>query len=180
MSNLKLTGLNRWYGVVMLVVLSGSLLLVNSCKMSYSFTGASISPEVKTISIDNFPNKALLVVPTLSRNFTEALQTYFTSQTNLVLVDRNGDLHLEGAIVGYRVQPVAIQGNETAGLNRLTITVEVKFANKFDDTQDFESTFSRYLDYPSDQNLVAVQEPLIQEINEQLVDDIFNKSVVNW
>ncbi len=65
-------------------------------------------------------------------------------------------------------------------MNRLTITVEVKFTNKFDDTQDFESTFSRYLDYASDQNLVTVQEPLIQEINEQLVDDIFNKAVVNW
>ena len=158
----------------------GSIMLINSCKMSYSFTGASISPEVKTVSIANFPNEALLVVPTLSRNFTEALQTYFTSQTNLILVDRNGDLHLEGAIVGYAVQPVAIQGNETAALNRLTITVEVKFTNKFDDSQDFKSNFSRYLDYPSDQNLVTVQEPLIEEINEQLVDDIFNKAVVNW
>jgi len=175
-----MTGLTRWHGAGVLFVLLGSLLLVNSCKMSYSFTGASISPEVKTISIAHFPNEALLVVPTLSRNFTEALQTYFTSQTNLVLVDRNGDLHLEGAIVGYIVQPVAIQGNETAALNRLTISVEVKFTNKFDDTQDFESNFSRYLDYPSDQNLVTVQGPLIQEINEQLVDDIFNKAVVNW
>ncbi len=180
MRSLRLTGLNRWHGAVMLMALLGNLLLVDSCKMSYSFTGASISPEVKTISIDNFPNEALLVVPTLSRNFTEALQTYFTSQTNLMLVDRNGDLHLEGAIVSYGVQPVAIQGNETAALNRLTITVEVKFTNKFNETQNFKSNFSRYLDYPSDQNLVSVQETLIEEINEQLVDDIFNKAVVNW
>ncbi len=148
--------------------------------MSYSFTGASISPEVKTISIDNFPNKAMLVVPTLSRSFTEALKNYFTSQTNLILVERNGDLNLEGSITGYSVQPQAISGNEVAQLNRLTITVKVNFTNKFDEKQNFESNFSRYVDYSSSQNLVSVQDDLIAEINEQLVQDIFNKAVVNW
>jgi len=176
----SLSGLNRRYVSVSLIMLISLLLSFQSCRMSYSFTGASISPEVKTVSIDNFPNKALLVVPTLSRDFTEALQNYFTSQTNLILVDRDGDLHLEGAITGYAVQPVAIQGDETAALNRLTITVKVEFTNKFDDKQNFESTFARYLDYSSTQNLVTVQDPLIHEINEQLVEDIFNKAVVNW
>lgn len=156
------------------------MLVTNSCRMSYSFTGASISPEVKTISIDNFQNKAPLVVPTLSRNFTEALQNYFTSQTNLVLVDRNGDLQIEGSITGYGVQPQAISGNEVAQLNRLTITVKVNFVNKFDEKQNFESTFSRYMDYSSSQNLISVQDELIAVINEQLVQDIFNKAVVNW
>lgn len=170
----------RVNALVGLMVLIPMLFLGGSCRMSYSFTGASISPEVKTISIENFPNKALLVVSTLSRSFTEALQTYFTSQTNLVLVDRNGDLHLEGAITSYGVQPQAISGNEVAQLNRLTITVSVKFTNKFDEKQNFESTFSRYLDYPASQNLVSVQDDLITEINDQLVQDIFNKAVVNW
>ncbi|MBE0646966.1 MAG: LptE family protein [Bacteroidales bacterium] len=162
------------------MIMVSLFIFAGSCSMRYSFTGASISPEVKTISIENFPNKAMLVVPTLSRDITEALQNYFTSQTNLILVDRNGDLHLEGSITGYSVQPQAISGNEVAQLNRLTITVEVKFTNKFDEKQNFESKFSRYLDYPSSQNLVAVQDGLISEINEQLVQDIFNKAVVNW
>jgi len=153
---------------------------LNSCKVSYSFTGASISPQVKTISIPNFPNNAQPVVATLSRDFTEALQNYFTSQTNLALVDRNGDLNLEGSITGYSVQPVAIQGNETAALNRMTITVKVEFTNKNDEKLNFESNFSRYVDYPSSQNLASVQEQLIDQINEQLVQDIFNKAVVNW
>lgn len=169
--------LSRKFFLVLLIPL---LVFAGSCSMSYSFTGASISPEVKTISIDNFPNKAMLVVPTLSRNFTEALQDYFTSQTNLVLVDRNGDLQLEGSITGYNVQPQAISGNEVAQLNRLTITVQVTFTNKFDEKLNFETNFSRYLDYPSSQNLVTVQDDLISEINDQLVQDIFNKAVVNW
>jgi hypothetical protein len=151
-----------------------------ACKMSYSFTGASISPNVRTVSIPNLPNNAPLVVPTLSRTITNALKDYFTSQTNLNIVDRNGDLNLEGAITGYAVQPVAIQGNETAAMNRLTITVSIKFTNKTNEKQNWESTFSRYLDYSSSVSLSSVQDGLILGITDQLVQDIFNKAVVNW
>ncbi|MEI7723680.1 MAG: LptE family protein [Bacteroidota bacterium] len=156
------------------------MLLLNSCRMSYSFTGASISPSVKTVSIAYIPNNAGLVVPTLSRTFTDALRNYFTSQTNLVLVDRSGDLNLDGAITQYVVVPVAIQGNETAAMNRLTIVVSVKFTNKTDTKQNWEQTFSRYVDYASTYNLSSVQDGLIADITEQLVQDIFNKAVVNW
>jgi len=111
---------------------------------------------------------------------TEALRDYFTSQTNLVIIDRQGDLNLDGTITQYGVQPVAIQGNETAAMNRLTITVNVKFTNRTDPKQNWESSFSRYQDYSSSFNLVSVQDGLIKEITDQLVQDIFNKSVVNW
>ncbi|TSA25153.1 MAG: hypothetical protein D4R67_10660 [Bacteroidetes bacterium] len=174
------TGIHRKPVFVALILLVPLFWVAGSCSMKYSFTGASISPEVKTISIDYFQNKASLVVPTLSRSLTEALQNYFTSQTNLILVNQAGDLQLEGAITGYTVQPQAISGNEQAQLNRLTITVSVKFTNRINTMQNFESNFSRYQDYPSSQNLVSVQDGLIQEINEQLVQDIFNKAVVNW
>ena len=157
------------------------LLTLVSCRVNYSFTGASISPDVKTISIDYFQNKSTLVVPTLSRDLTEALRDYFTSQTSLSLQERGGDLVLEGTITSYEPgKPMAIQGNETAALNRMTISVSVKFTNKKDEKQNYETTFTRYLDYPSSQPLSAVQSTLIEEINKQLVQDIFNKSVVNW
>jgi len=154
---------------------------LSGCRVNYSFTGASVSPDIKTITIDYFPNKASIVVPTLSRDLTEALRDYFTSQTSLALVERNGDLVLEGTITGYDAgKPVAIQGNETAALNRMTITVAVKFTNRKDVKQNYEQSFSRYLDYSSSQPLTSVQNQLIEEINKQLVQDIFNKSVVNW
>ena len=156
------------------------LCLLPSCRMSYSFTGASISPSVKTVTIPYFANNAGLVVPTLSRTVTDGLRDYFTSQTNLVQVDRGGDLVLDGTITQYSVMPVAIQGNETAAMNRLTVTVNVKFTNKTDSKQNWESTFSRYQDYGSSNNLVSVQDGLIKDITEQLVQDIFNKAVVNW
>ena len=110
-------------------------LVSSSCRMSYSFTGASIPIEAKTISIDYFPNQASLVVPSLSQTLTEALRNRFITQTPLQLIRRNGDLNIEGSIISYITQPVAIQGTEQAALNRLTISVRVKFTNKFDEKQ---------------------------------------------
>jgi hypothetical protein len=153
----------------------------SSCRIGYSFTGASISPQVKTISIQYFPNNASMVVPTLSRSLTDALRDYFTSQTSLVLVDRNGDLNIEGAITDYSVRPQAIQGNETAAMNRISVTINVTFTNKKNEKQNFENvSFTRYQDYQSSLSLSVVEEDLIKEINDQLVQDVFLKSVVNW
>ena len=163
-----------------LFLIAGFIVILTSCRVNYSFTGASISPDVKTFTILYFANQAPLVVPTLSRELTDALKDYFTSQTNLTLVDRGGDLVIEGSITGYAVQPVAIQGNETAAMNRLTITINVKFTNRKNEKQNYETSFSRYQDYQSTLPLAAVQDGLIKEINDQLVQDIFNKSVVNW
>ncbi len=153
--------------------------LLSGCGI-YSFTGASIPPEAKTVSIKYFPNNASLVEPTLSQIFTDALKDKFVSQTTLILVQKNGDLRIEGEIIGYSTKPVAITGDQTAALNRLTITIKVKYVNTFDETKNFESSFNRYEDYPSSKNLSDVQETLITQINEMLIEDIFNKAVVNW
>jgi hypothetical protein len=146
----------------------------------YSFTGASISPEIQSISIERFPNNALTVVPTLSQTFTDALRDKFSNETNLDIVNKGGDLYLKGAITGYRTSPVAIQGDETAALNRLTIKVDVTFTNTQDESKSYKTSFSRFQDYNSSQNLSEVQDALIEEITQMLIQDIFEKAVVNW
>jgi len=146
----------------------------------YSFTGASIPPEAKSITIVYFVNNARYIEPSLSQRLTEALSDRFLSQTSLDFINEGGDLQFEGAITEYSTRPVAIQGNETAALNRLSVTVKVKFTNLLDPTKDFETPFTRFVDYPSDQDLSSIQSQLISEINEALVDDIFNKAVANW
>jgi len=155
-------------------------IVLTGCKVRYSFSGASISPDVKTVSIQYFQNMAPLVNPTLSQNFTESLKELFLSQTNLTLVNGVGDLNFEGEITKYDTKPMAIQGNETAALNRLTITIKVRFTNALDPEQNFESNFSRFAEYESTKNLTDVEDDLVAEILEQINDDIFNKSVANW
>ncbi len=143
-------------------------------------TGASISPEVKTISIRFFQKTAGLGPASLGQTFTEALKDKFISQTNLSLVERDGDLTFEGSIPGYTIMPLAIQANEIAAQNRLSITVNVKFTNLKDEKQNFETTFTRFADFESTLNIASVEDQLIKEINEQIIDDIFNKAVINW
>ncbi len=102
------------------------------------------------------------------------------NQTSLDMVEAGGDLAFEGEIIDYRTTPVAITSEQTAALNRLTITVNVRFVNMFDETKNFETRFSNYVDYPSDQELNSVQESLTSTIIEALVEDVFNKALVNW
>ncbi len=154
-------------------------ILASGCGV-YSFTGASIPPEAKTISVQFFPNRAQLIEPVLSPVFTDALRDQFVNQTNLEMIDRNGDLAIEGEIIEYKTSPIAIQGDQTAALNRLTIGVNVRFINRFEPDKDFEQKFVQFLDYPSESDLNAVKGDLITGITEMLTTDIFNKAVINW
>lgn len=160
------------------IVVIIAMWLIQGC--SYSFTGASISPNVKSISVIYLPNNSLLVQPTLSRKLTEAIRDKFTNQSSLSLVAKNGDLNIEGEITGYTTEPIAITGEQQAAMQRLKITVNIRFTNKMDEKQDFETSFSRYQDYNSGTRLADVEESLIDQINEELAQDIFNKAVVNW
>ncbi|MDD3107989.1 MAG: LptE family protein [Alistipes sp.] len=155
-------------------------LLFGGCRVSYTFSGASISPEMKTVSIARFPNNALLVAPILSSTLTEALQDRFARQTKLTLVPEGGDLNFEGEITNYTSTPAAISGDEYAVLNNLTITVRVRFTNSVDPALNYDKTFSAFSTYESSKLLQEVEPTLIPEIVEQLVEDIFNAAVSNW
>ncbi|MEZ5082607.1 MAG: LptE family protein [Bacteroidales bacterium] len=164
-----------------LIMLSVLLAVVlSACSVNYSFTGASIPVEVKTINILYFTNNASLVEPTLSQKLTDAFRDKFTSETNLVLVNDGGDLILEGSITRYFTQPVSLTAEDQSALNRLSITIDVTYTDTFDDKKSFESSFTRYEDYSSTTNLASVQDQLIDEINKMLVEDVFNKAVINW
>jgi len=89
-------------------------------------------------------------------------------------------MEFEGEITSYRITPQAIQGNQTAAVNRLTVSVKVKFINRTDESQNFETSFSAYSEYESSKSLTSVESDLIDEIVEKLTEDIFNKAVVNW
>ncbi|MCX7696253.1 MAG: LPS assembly lipoprotein LptE [Bacteroidales bacterium] len=152
----------------------------SACKVKFTFTGASISPELLTFSVTNFQNNASLVNPILAQILTEKLRNKISSQTRLKLVNSGGDIHFEGEIVSYSLQPVAIQSNETAQLTQLTITIFVRCYNKKDETQNYETRFSRFQQFPSNQNFSSIENDLIDAITDELVDDIYRKTFVNW
>ena len=166
--------------IAVTLLLSLCALSFSACKVTYSFSGASIAPEVKTVSIAQFPNNALLVAPILSSTLTEALQDRFSQQTKLMLVREGGDLNFEGEITNYVSTPASISGDEVAVRNNLTITVRVRFTNSVEPSMNYDKTFSAFLPYDSDKLLQEVEPTLIPEIVEQLVEDIFNAAVAQW
>ena len=154
-------------------------MVLSSCGI-YSFTGASIHPDAKTVSVEYFKNNAPIFNPSLSQEITEMLQDKLSSQTPLQLTDGKGDLQFKGQIIDYSVSPVGLQASETAAQNRLTIRVKVEFINEFEENYNFNETFTRYADYESSQILSAVESAIVPEIIELITDDIFQKAVVNW
>lgn len=156
------------------------LFVLGACSIKYSFTGASISPLVKTYTIYDFPNRARMINPTLSDYFVEQLRDKFTRQTSLDYKKDGGDLEFEGTISSYDIQPISVQEGDIATQNRLTIRVSVTFRNNQDIEQNFESEFSAYDDFSSEYNISDVEDELVETIVNQIIDDIYNKSVANW
>ena len=161
------------------IFLINLLFAMSSCGI-YSFTGASISKEVKSVSINQFENIASLAPPVLSNTLTEALKDKFSTETNLIPLNKDGDLMFTARITNYSINPIAIQADETASKNRLSINIKVKFINIKDKESNFEKSFSRYADYESSQDFTSIEESLNEEIVSQLVDDIFNEAFTNW
>lgn len=162
------------------LILIAVILLFYGCKIKYSFSGASISPDVKTVSVQYFENRANLVQPGLSQNITDALIDKCKAQTNLGVTNDIGDVNFEGEISDYNTRPLTVGADAQAATNRFTISVRVKFTNAVQPEFSYEQTFSRYEDYSSELDLSAVEAELSKKIIELLIEDIFNKAFVNW
>lgn len=161
-------------GVLLLLVT-----LLFACNIRYSFTGGQFS-GAKTFSVGYFRPQSALASQAYAQQLTESLKELILTQSPLTLVENEGELAYEGTITDYRVSPVAITGNETAALSRLTITVKVKYTNSKETDLSFEKTLTKFADFPADQDLFSQEERLWTEINDQLTQEIYNSSVGNW
>lgn len=154
--------------------------VLSSCVGGYSFTGASISPDVHTYQVEPFVNRASIVQATLASDLTNDLVNKINSSTTLEQTLSNADLVFKGTITGYSISPTSIGANDRAAKNRLTITIRMSYTNNKNPKENYQTQFSRFRDYDSNLSLSEVEESLINEISEELIEDIFNKSFVNW
>ena len=157
------------------------LVVLQSCSVKYSLTGASISPETKSFQVNYFQNNAPLIEPGIERDFTNKLIDLLINQTSLELVKSNGDLVYEGEIVEYRISPTTATSDNRAAQNRLTVGVNVRFYDIKDPDADFEKRFSFYYDYPASVQLIGSQkDTAMEEIFERITQDVFNASLAKW
>jgi hypothetical protein len=156
------------------------LLIINTSCGIYSFKGATLSPDIKTVTIVNFTMSTAGGPANMALQFNEKMKEYYQRNTSLALIPSNGDIQLEGTITNYEVTPTAPTANDQAAFNRLTITIQVKFTNNKDEEKNFDQSFSFFKDFPQNQTLSQVESRLIPIILDQLVQDIFNKSAGDW
>jgi len=147
----------------------------------YSLSGTNIRDDVKSFQVNYFQNTAAQIEPGVDRDFTISLQDLIQNQTNLELVNSNGDLTYEGEITEYRISPTTATANNTAAQNRLSVSVRVRFYNKKAEDDDFEKTFSFFYDYEGSSLLTgSLKDTALQEIFERITQDIFNASLAKW
>ncbi|MFN8396631.1 MAG: LptE family protein [Bacteroidia bacterium] len=146
----------------------------------YSFTGGKPKAGLETVTVNLFDNNASLVNPTLAVDLTEKIKDKFISASSLRLANTGGDMEFEGEIVQYDVRPVAIQGNETAASNRLTVGVHVKYTCEKYPDDSWDKSFSQFSDFSSSLSLSGVEADLVKDIVDRIAQDIFNKALSNW
>lgn len=166
-----------WHFILFAILVA----LNSSCTVSYKLSGTSIDySRIKSISIHDFNNLAPLVYPPLAQRFTEDLRDQFQRKTRLELVRDNGDLDIEGEIVGYDLAAEAVQENAFAAKTRFTIRIKVRYTNSVDEDESFEREFSAYQTFDSSQMFTSVQDQLIEELTKDIIQQIFNATVENW
>ena len=154
-----------------ITALCAALLTGCGVAIKYSLSGASIPPDARTFSVAYFPNNATMVAPILSSTLTDA---------RLMQVEEGGDFAFEGEIINYTSTTASVSSDDYALLNRLTITIKVRFTNALDEKQSWNRTFTSYEDYESTRLLTEVEGELIPQIVDKLVTDIFQASASNW
>lgn len=167
--------------ISLILLIAAILMGLNSCKVSYKFNGASIDyTRIKTINISDFQNLAPIVYPPLAQKFSEDLKHRFQTRTRLIQTSNEGDLNIEGEIVGYDLTAEAVQEDAYAASTKLTMKVKVRFTNRVDEKESFEREFSSFQSFSSDLMFTDVQDKLCADLTEDIINQIFNATVENW
>ena len=175
--------LYRWLrhfgiAVIMALVMVTSF---TSCQISYKFNGASIDySKTKTIQIADFPIRSSYVWGPMASIFNNELKDQFANHTRLIQVKRNGDLKIEGEITRYDQRNKSVSSEGYSSQTELSMTVNVRFTNNVNHTEDFEQQFTATATYENTQTLNAVQEELVTQMVKEITEQIFNATVVNW
>ena len=155
--------------------------IVSACSVSYKFNGASIDySKTKSIQIADFPIRSAYVWGPMGPLFNNELKDMFASHTRLAQVRRNGDLKLEGEIIRYDQRNKSVSSEGYSAQTELSMTVNVRFTNNVNHSEDFEQQFTAMQTYDSSLSLNSVQNELVGKMVTDICEQIFNACVANW
>ncbi len=160
--------------IIVLVTLAGC----KSC--GYSLSGINIPPDVKSISVQFFPNKAALINPVLSQKFTEQLKDKFLKETSLTLINNNGDFRISGEITNYRIEPAAVTSATGTAKNKFTMAVKIIFECPSHKDLNFTEEITKFSQFDAKDNFQSVENTLSEDLSKQIIQEVFNKVALKW
>jgi hypothetical protein len=167
------------YKYPLLFLLVGISITFSSCFL-YSFKGTSIPAEVNTYFVERFDVRANSAIPTLGQTLSEALKDKIRAESNLKQSEIEPHIEFKGVVTDYYVSSEAPQAGETTAFNRLSITLSVEYIYHQDEEKNWKENFRTFSDFGSNVNLIDVQDQLIDAIQEEMIEKIFNKAFNDW
>lgn len=146
----------------------------------YSLKNANVSPDLKYFFVEDFRITARNAPATIDTDFQEALKNKIRNESRLVLDRTKAQILFSGAVSGYSVQSLAPEPGETVALNRLQITVTLKYEDIENEDKSWDRSFNEYAEFGSNLILADVEDELLITIFDQLTENIFNEAFGDW
>jgi hypothetical protein len=140
---------------------------------SYSFTGASLPPHLKTVAVPLFENRTPEFG--VDQQMTDAVIEAVTRDNTLKIADpSNADCILHGSLMRMEDRAGQYNENEEASTFRITLTFQATFEDLRKKTVIWQNTFSSFGTYTDNRD-----DGIAEAINK-LTTDIINRMVSNW
>ncbi len=146
----------------------------------YSFTGASVPPHLKTISIPIVEDQSGYGDPALRDRFSQQLLQRFVNDNTLQPADRStADSIIEGVITAVKDAPAVVEGGDQVAKRRISITAHVVFRDLKLRKKVWEKDFTQWGDYSSGGGLTQRNEGIAEAVRK-ITEDILNETVAGW
>lgn len=150
---------------------------LSSC---WSFKGVSIDADTKTFYVDQFRVVTSNIRPNYNQVFAERLKDKIRSESSLTLTETDPDVEFSGQITNYRVSNEAPGENQSVGFGKLTIGMSVDFTNLNNEDRSWSKNYEGFAIYDQNESFSAIEAGLVEEINDFLVEQIFNDAFTQW
>lgn len=150
---------------------------------SFSFKDGSVPEDWKRFMIETLENEAANAPISYAPELTEELKDAVQSRVGLKLVGNESadpQIIITGVIRNYDVAPLAVQGDDIAAKNRLTVSAFFEIFILAPEEDIMEVRANRFVDFDANVDVGAVQAQLFEEINEQIIQDVLNQLLSNW
>lgn len=164
---------------LLVLVLATSL---SSCGY-YSFTGATIPSHLESIAVPLAVDQTTAAVDVpLNDELTDLLIARFVQQTRLALAttESEADVVLESTVVRYRDEPTAVGGGEQAALNRVSITVRVRYYDRVEDEELLAREFTSSVEYDPVTDGLQGEIDAARAALSNIADDVFTAATSDW